>query len=160
MKAEKDFVELMITGQRAVGLDEISSRLIGILFIEPEPISLDELAKKTGYSTAAISTGIKFLEATGTVTRTKQPNDRKVYFFMEKDLFKQFYVHFKKAYECKLVYYLDNLPGIIKQMKTEKKTKEDTKKLKISEDYYNQLKKMESLFKNMMEGLLELENNN
>jgi len=81
-----EFIEMMVEIQRAKGLDELSSKLIGIMFIEPNEITLNELSEITGYSLSAISTSMKFLERTGLVKRFKKPGSRKLYFYMGKDM--------------------------------------------------------------------------
>ena len=65
---KEDFVELLTEVNRRKGLDELTSRIIGILFIEPYEVSLDELSERTGYSMSAVSTAMKLLLGSGIIS--------------------------------------------------------------------------------------------
>jgi DNA-binding transcriptional regulator GbsR (MarR family) len=84
---KRDFIDLIAEVNRAKGLDELTSNVIGILFIEPAEVSLEQLSKRTGYSLSAVSTSMKMLVASGLIKRKRRPKSKKLYFFMEKDMF-------------------------------------------------------------------------
>jgi DNA-binding transcriptional regulator GbsR (MarR family) len=134
---EKDFIELMATNARNNGLDELSSRIISILYAEPMEMSLQEIARRTGYSLSAISTSMKFLEGTRIVKRTRKPKSKKVYFYIGKDLLEQFQEAMRIKYETNVLESKKVLPDIIKRYKREKKR--NNEKLKIMENYYKQI---------------------
>ncbi|UCC91503.1 MAG: hypothetical protein JSV39_04300 [Candidatus Aenigmatarchaeota archaeon] len=150
---KEEFIELMTQIQRAKGLDELSSRLIGTLFIEPEEISLDDLARETGYSLSAVCTSMKFLERTGLVKRFKKPGSRKIYFSMEKEM-SSLLTGVIKILEKNISMLKSRIPGIIERYKLEK-SKGSKEELKIVENYYKQLLMFEKIMKKMAEMLEE-----
>jgi len=144
------FIELIAENSKVNGLDELSSKLIGILFIEPEEIALDELARRTGYSLSAVSTALKFIERAGIVKRSKKPKSRKVYFYMEKDTLAMSLQIVRRKYEKILLPSKQKLPKIIEKYKQES-TKESEEELKIVENYYKEVLFFEQILKEFIE---------
>ncbi len=144
-----EFIELITENSKVCGLDELSSKIIGILFIEPEEIALDELAKRTGYSLSAISTAIKFIERVGIVKRSKKPGSRKVYCYMKKDMMAMRLQIMKREYESIILPSKQKLPKIIEKYKQES-TKGSVEELRIVENYYKQVLFFEQLFKDII----------
>ena len=144
-----EFIEMMVEIQRAKGLDELSSKLIGIMFIEPNEITLNELSEITGYSLSAISTSMKFLERTGLVKRFKKPGSRKLYFYMGKDM-PSMLTEIVKKLEKNVSMLKSRIPGIIEMYKLEK-SKSSKEELKIVENYYKQLLDFERMMKKITE---------
>ena len=70
----------------SIGYSEVHGRIIGALIVAQKNLSLQELAKKTGYSLAAISLSLDLLELVGIVKKVKNPNDRKLYAKLEGDV--------------------------------------------------------------------------
>ncbi len=60
--------------------------MISELYFEPEPISMQDLANRIGYSLASISLKLKMFEYLGFISRKKKPGTSKVFLYMEKDL--------------------------------------------------------------------------
>jgi DNA-binding transcriptional regulator GbsR (MarR family) len=157
-KTPKDeFIEVMVEIQRAKGLDELSSKLMGILFIEPEEISLDDLAKRTGYSLSAVCTAMKFLEKVGAVKRLKKPGSRKIYFFMEKDM-SSMLTEIVRRLEKNVMMLKSRIPGIIERYKQEK-SKSSKEELRIVENHYKQLLVFERMMKKWLKSLRSLKKN-
>jgi DNA-binding transcriptional regulator GbsR (MarR family) len=142
--AKSKFIELIVQINKAKGLDELHSCMIGILYAEPGEVSLEELAQRTGYSLSAVSTAMKFLERTGLVRRVRKPGSRKVYFFMEKDLIMSFIDAMKKSHEVALLKAKSAVPGIIERYRNRKGPREE---LRIIENYYRQLITVEGILK-------------
>jgi len=115
--SKSEFIELISTNSKVSGLDDLSSKLIGILYAEPGEIALDELAKRTGYSLSAVSTAMKFVERAGIVKRLKKPKSRKVYFCMEKDIISLFIQLLRRKYENVILPSKHKLPKIIEGYK-------------------------------------------
>jgi len=86
MSARDEFIKLLTQSMRNNGLDELPSKLVAILYISPEPVSLESLAEETKYSLSAVSTAMKFMTQLGMVKTTKKPKSRKIYYYFEKDL--------------------------------------------------------------------------
>ena len=51
---ENDFLDFLTETSQKKNMDSLSSKLIAILYIEPREVSIEELAKRTGYSLASI----------------------------------------------------------------------------------------------------------
>ena len=70
----------------SIGYSEVHGRIIAALLVSNKPLSLNELAKKTDYSLAAISISLDLLEIVGMVKKIKNPKDRKIYARLEGDI--------------------------------------------------------------------------
>lgn len=127
------FIELMTENVKASGLDELTSRITAILFLEPEDISLEELAKKTGYSLSATSTSLKFMESAGLIQKFKKPHSKKIHIKMENDIIEMMLTMLKKKQQYIMKRAKEHLPNIINEYK---KTKSSKQELKIIEKYY------------------------
>ena len=147
---KNEFIELIAENSKVNGLDELSSKIIGILFIEPEEVALDELANRTGYSLSAVSTALKFIERAGIVKRSKKPKSKKVYFYMGKDILAMFLQIMRRKYEKIILPSKQKLPRIIEKYKQES-TKESEEELKIVENYYKEVLFFEQILKEFIE---------
>ena len=148
--ARNEFIQLMTQNTMSNGLDELSSRITGILFIEPREISLEEIAKKTGYSISAVSGSSKLLEKLNIIKRLKKPGSRKVFYFMEKDIFCIFIRALKMKRDKVVKPSLERLPVIIAHYK-KKKVPGTADELKIVENYYCQVKAFGRILEKMLE---------
>lgn len=153
-----EFIDLMTENSKVNGLDELSSRIIGILFIEPKEIALDELAKRTGYSLSAVSATMKFVERAGIVKRSKKPKSRKVYYYMEKDMLAMWIQLMRRKHENIILPSKQKLPKIIEKYKLEK-SENSEEELRIVENYYKQVLYSEQLIKDSIKTLEQYEVN-
>jgi DNA-binding transcriptional regulator GbsR (MarR family) len=71
---------------RSLGYSDVHGRIIASLLVAGKPLSLQEMAKKTGYSLAAISLSMDLLELVGIIRKVKNPHDRKLYARLEGDV--------------------------------------------------------------------------
>ncbi len=69
-----------------LGYSPIHGKIIGALLAEEEPVSLQEVAKRTNYSTGMISLSLDLLEVLGVIKKTKKASDRKLYIQLDGDL--------------------------------------------------------------------------
>ncbi len=153
---KEEFIELISDTQMSKGLGDLPSKIIGILFIEPEEMSLDELAKRTGYSLSAVCTDMKFIERFGIVKKLKKPKSKKIYFYMEKDMISMFMDLMKKTCENNIFKIKSRVPKIIENYKLEK-SKNSEKELMIIKNYYEQLFDLERIVKKLIEMLEEVQ---
>ncbi len=153
-----EFIVLMTENSKVNGLDELSSRIIGILFIEPKEIALDELAKRTGYSLSAVSTAMKLIERAGIVKRSKKPKSRKVYYYMEKDMLAMWIQLMRRKHENIILPSKQKLPKIIEKYKLEK-SENSEEELRIVENYYKQVLYSEQFIKDSIKTLEQYEVN-
>ena len=148
MGAHDEFVELLTTAMRNNGMDELSSRLVGILYIKHEPVSLEDLAKDAGYSLSAVSTTMKFLSQLGLVKTIKKPGSRKRYYYFEKDLISLSLDLARKKYQSNILPILERIPQIVDKYKEEKANSKE--ELTLLESYFEQTKEMEKIISKLI----------
>jgi DNA-binding transcriptional regulator GbsR (MarR family) len=71
---------------RSLGYSSVHGKIIGVLLIKRKPLSLEELAKETGYSTGMVSLSLDLLEVLGVVRKFKKSGDRRVHIELRGDL--------------------------------------------------------------------------
>lgn len=136
----KEIMALFQEMGRGQGLnDDLLMIIFSTLYLEPEPIAMEELAKKTGYSLASISNKTKLLEPIMDITRTRNPGSKKIYLYMEKNILNIWKDALLKKEEHVINKVKEKLPTILKEYKSKAKTEKDKKKLKIMENYYSQV---------------------
>ncbi|KPU64100.1 MarR family transcriptional regulator [Thermococcus sp. EP1] len=85
-KAKKIMMDHFANTARRFGLSELYGYIYGVLFFEDEPLSLGEIAERTGYSLSHVSTALKLLENLGLVKRIKKPGDKRAYYTAIKNI--------------------------------------------------------------------------
>lgn len=70
----------------SLGYSEVHGRIISALIVADRALSMEELAKTTGYSPASISLSLDLLELIGIIKKFKQRGDRKLYVKLDGDL--------------------------------------------------------------------------
>lgn len=73
---------------RFVGFSEVMGRLYGTLLLNPEPLSLDELATNLEISKGSVSMNMRSLERWGMAKEVWVRGERKKYYMAEADLWK------------------------------------------------------------------------
>lgn len=76
---EKSIYSTFANIATAIGYSEIHGRVIGALLVSNNKLSLNNLAKKTGYSLSTVSLSLDLLEFLGMIKKTKKAGDRKLY---------------------------------------------------------------------------------
>ncbi|MFP4116396.1 MAG: GbsR/MarR family transcriptional regulator [Candidatus Aenigmatarchaeota archaeon] len=145
----EEFKELLAETHRMRGMSELSSQLITELFIEPENLSLKELAERTGYSLSAVSSEMKHLEKSSFIKRTKEPGSKKVYFHMEKSLMKNFLEGISEKHRKIMDMMNRKLPEILE--KYEKLERDTDEEKEIVENYYREMQAMDEIFEELKE---------
>ncbi|USH00837.1 MarR family transcriptional regulator [Thermococcus argininiproducens] len=85
-RAKKIMMDHFANTARRFGLSELYGYIYGVLFFEDEPLSLGEIAERTGYSLSHVSTALKLLENLGLVKRIKKPGDKRAYYTAIKNI--------------------------------------------------------------------------
>ncbi len=70
----------------SIGYSPIHGQLIGALLLRGRSLSLQELAKETGYSAGMVSLSLDLLEVLGVIKKVKKPGDRRLYVELSGDL--------------------------------------------------------------------------
>jgi len=63
----------------AIGYSPLHGKIIGVLLVKGGPVTLNDLAKLTGYSTGMVSLSLDLLEVLGVIKKIKKESDRKLY---------------------------------------------------------------------------------
>ena len=144
---EQDFIVFLSKAGSNQGMDPLTIKLFALIYIDPEDIAIDELAKRTGYSLASISNKVKILQTLGIIRKIKKPGSKKLFVRIEKNVLK---IHrdimiIKEAIGTKIAKEL--LPELLMKYKNKKLNNEEKKKLKIIEEYHKQIIILENLVK-------------
>lgn len=86
MQIERKVLDSFATVAETIGYSPLHGKIIAALLLEGKPISLNELAKETGYSTSMISLSLDFLEVMEVIKKVKKAGDRKLYVQLNGDL--------------------------------------------------------------------------
>jgi DNA-binding transcriptional regulator GbsR (MarR family) len=151
---KQKFTELIAQNLKYEGFDEISSRIVGVLFIEPEEMSLEEISIETGYSLSAVSTAMKNLSQFHIVKRFKKPGSKKAFFFLDKNLAAIGAQALRMKYDSVILPSKKMLPDIIEKYERDVSDK-NTGELEIVTRYYRQIMKLESIVEKFLD---EMEN--
>ena len=85
---KQNFVEGMSGISQFWGFPKGVGAIFGVLYISPNPLSLDELVEQTGLTKGAISTNVRALARLGLVHPVNRLSDRKDYYESETDFYK------------------------------------------------------------------------
>lgn len=154
LKAEEDLYQAVVDLGVKAGMKMVLAKVNAVLFMEPEEVSLEDIAEKTGYSLASVSGAAKQLEAFKKATRAKRPGSKRSYYKGEKNFIRMLHNHFKSSIEQGIKPLQEALPYILKDLKSAlkdqnlQKDKREELKRKIAwyESYYEQNKTIEELF--------------
>ncbi|MBW2965216.1 hypothetical protein KY363_07200 [Candidatus Woesearchaeota archaeon] len=136
---EQEFTDFIGQVFQRLGLDSLSSTLVGIIFLEPKEVSMDELAEKTGYSLASLSNKLRALESMNMVKRVSKPGSKKAYYYIEKDVNEILRRKLQVIYEQFLEPARTTLPSIIDKYRNTKLSAEEKQKMDIIINYQKQL---------------------
>jgi DNA-binding transcriptional regulator GbsR (MarR family) len=150
METDNKFIEMVKQIGLYSGMDELTTTIAGRLYLEPEPVAMEELAKETGYSLASISNKTKFLEQVRIVKKTRKPGSKKIYLYMEKDIAKIIRENLNTVLNARIKTAKESMPLIIEEYCAKARTEKDKKKLRILEDYYAQVCKFELILKDVI----------
>jgi len=77
---EERVVDFFCDGVKILGLPKSIGEIYGLLFVSPEPLSLDDIVSKVGISKGSASQGLKLLRDLGAVGTTEGAVARRVYY--------------------------------------------------------------------------------
>jgi DNA-binding transcriptional regulator GbsR (MarR family) len=155
-KVEEEFIEHLAAGIRRLGLDSASSRLFGMIYIEPGEICIDDLATKSGYSLATVSIKVRILERVGLIERKKHPGTKKIFCYREKNMISFMKRKADDIYSHEIIPTRELLPELIKKGENARSEREK-KQLKIMKDHLRQMKSIEKIFRQLNEDIEKLE---
>ena len=126
----------------SIGYSQVHGKIIGVLLIRGGEMSLQDIAKRTGYSLGMISLSLDLLEVLGVVKKIKKSGDRNVYAKLSGDLLECL----KKAFVIKLEKSIsDSLSGFEEIRKSGRASPEARKALEKLEKEIRRLERYVSL---------------
>jgi DNA-binding transcriptional regulator GbsR (MarR family) len=110
----------------SIGYSPLHGRIIGVLLVQGREVSLQELARETGYSVSMISLSIDLLELLGVIKRVKKTGDRNLYIVLQGDLLEclknAIILRVKKSIDSTLLDFGERRKGL-KKLRGEEKRK-------------------------------------
>jgi len=97
--ADEEFVERVGRFFEGDAAPRTSGRMLGLLLLEPEELSIDEIAERLRVSRASVSTNARQLEAWGVVERVSHLGDRRDFYRIAPELEKTLLRHRKERLE-------------------------------------------------------------
>jgi len=85
---KQEFTEGLSQISRFWGFPKGMGAIFAVLYLSPEPLSLNEIVEQTGLTKGAISTEVRTLARMGLVHRSSKLADRKDYYEAETDFYK------------------------------------------------------------------------
>lgn len=149
---EKDIYSTFADIATAIGYSEIHGRVIAALLVSNRKLSLNDLAKKTGYSLSTVSLSLDLLEFLGMIKKIKKAGDRKLYVELQGSLIEGL----KKAFTIRIQKSIKDTLSRFEQHKNNLK-RADSKENKRILDILNILEKEVESVDNYINMLLELE---
>ena len=127
----------------SIGYSPLHGKIIGVLLVKNKPISLQDLAKETGYSASMLSLSLDFLEVLGVIKKVKKEADRKLYVSLGGDLLeclkRAITIKIEKSIESSLTEFVTSKADIEKLKGSDKQ--EILNSLQILEDQIKRLNK-------------------
>lgn len=153
-EAVRSFKEVLLE----VGLDNLTALIIAQLWVEPKPLSMDELAKKTGYSLASISLKLKHLGAVHGVERLQKPGTRKIFLYMKKDPIGLFFTKMNSAFKLISSTIKQSIPRVIEEFKSRQLNENELDILTNMSMYLKRMEKLEKILRKVNKQLEKEEN--
>ncbi|GEM_PF-5750102 len=143
---QEDFVGVLQQMAEMSGMDRALAEIFALVYMEPEEISLEELARLSGYSPSSVSTKVNLLEKMGLVTKKRKPHTNRIFAYTEKEFVKLITSHVLEAQKKKFAFAKEKLPALITKYKAKKLSENETKKLAIIEEYYKSVMRFEKMY--------------
>ncbi len=100
----------------SLGYSPTHGKIIGALLVKGRQMSLQDLAKETGYSSGMVSLSLDLLEVLGVIKKVKKPGDRKLYVRLHGDLLaclkNALVLKIKKAIEASMAEFEESRKGL------------------------------------------------
>lgn len=85
---KQDFIEGLSGISQFWGLPKGMGAIFAVLYIAPNPLSLDEIVEQTGLTKGSISTSVRSLARMGLIHSVNRLGDRKDYYAAETDFYR------------------------------------------------------------------------
>jgi DNA-binding transcriptional regulator GbsR (MarR family) len=124
---KKDIYSTFAETASEIGYSEIHGRIMAALLVANKKLSLQELAKETGYSISTLSLSLDLLEFLGMIKKIKKVGDRKLYVELHGDLLEGV----KKAFLIKVQKSVEETLNRFENYEKQLKKSKDPEKKKV-----------------------------
>ena len=153
LQIQDDILQLAGTLCASMNLPRILGQLYALLYINEEPISMDEITDKLNVSKGNVSVNIKILEGWGAVKKVWVKGSRKNFYTANSDIWQIFRERLEEAFKKRMertAGSLDNIKEKISGMNTSENAKE-----KHLLDFYKKRLEEIDTFKNKISKILD-----
>lgn len=112
---DSEFEDLITSIATNYGMAPICPKMIAMLHLEGDDLSLDEISRRTGYSLASVSNYARILENMGLLTRFTKPGTKRIYVRRYRDMCEMVSKLYAKHYELNVKPLREKLPLLISQ---------------------------------------------
>ncbi len=85
---KQEFIQTLSHIGRFWGFPKGVGAIFAVLYLSPDPLSLDEIVKRSALTKGAVSTDVRALARMGLVHRSARTGDRKDYYVAETDFYR------------------------------------------------------------------------
>ena len=149
-----NFVESAGNLGASLGISKVVAQLYALLYVWPEPLSLDDMCELLKISKGNASMNIRYLEQWNAVKKIWQKGSRKDYYEVNPDIEKIVFTRLKEGLERRINDFLQNLDKLdeeIKKLEKNSKNNQHTKlfiqRIKKIRDINKKINKFFSLIK-------------
>ncbi|MCX8205723.1 MAG: hypothetical protein N3H30_00655 [Candidatus Micrarchaeota archaeon] len=114
-EVDLEFERLITSIATNYGMAPICPKMIAMLHLEGDDLSLEEISKRTGYSLASVSNYARILENMGLLTRFTKPGAKRIYVRRYKDMCEMVNKVYATHYELNVKPLREKLPALIKE---------------------------------------------
>ena len=112
-----DFIEALSQISRFWGFPRGVGAVFAVLYLAPEPLSLDEIVDRAALTKGAVSTDVRALARMGLVHRSSRLGDRKDYYVAETDFYKAIRAIMGERQNTEFARSIEAVRGTLAQLK-------------------------------------------
>jgi DNA-binding transcriptional regulator GbsR (MarR family) len=124
-KIKQNFAESLSQISRFWGFPKGMGSIFAVLYLSPDPLSLDGIVRETGLTKGAVSTEVRALARLGLVHRSSKLADRKDYYEAETDFYKSIRSILKERQNTEFDRALASVRGMIGKIESAPAPKEE-----------------------------------
>lgn len=121
----EEFIERIGVLTEEEGFPRIAGRILGLLVVEEEPASLDEMVDKLHVSKGSISTNVRMLERLAIVERVSSPGGRRDYYRLSEDPWENIFALARRRLKNVLAVVVEGLDRLPKERRVGRRRLEE-----------------------------------
>lgn len=139
-----NFVESAGNLGASLGISKVVAQLYALLYVWPEPLSLDDMCELLKISKGNASMNIRYLEQWNAVKKIWQKGSRKDYYEVNPDIEKIVFTRLKEGLERRINDFLQNLDKLDEEIKKLEKNSKNNQHTKL---FIQRIKKIRDINK-------------